>query len=75
MPSTSHAVLARLHLARVLARLGHKDDAEAAYADFLQSWGHADRPLPEIEAARKELAAMGPIAPSAPAPTGSQRRP
>ncbi len=57
--STSHAVLARLHLARVLARLGQRDEATTAYADFLAHWGHADRAIPEVEAARKEFAALG----------------
>ena len=34
-PSTSHAVLARLHLARVLVRLGKRSEARGAYEDFL----------------------------------------
>jgi hypothetical protein len=61
--STADGVLARLHLARVLARLGKKAEARAAYDDFLARWGHPDRPLAEIDAARKELAALAHTAP------------
>jgi tetratricopeptide (TPR) repeat protein len=49
------AVLARYQLGRVLERLGDKAAARAQYEDFLQHWGHADRPLAEIEEARKAL--------------------
>jgi hypothetical protein len=57
--STAQAVLARFHLARAFTKLGKKSLARAAYRDFLSHWDHADRPIPEVEAARQELAALG----------------
>ncbi|MGO9708552.1 MAG: protein kinase domain-containing protein [Polyangiaceae bacterium] len=62
-PSTSHAVLARLHLARVLVRLGKRSEARGAYEDFLKGWGHAERPLTQVDEARRELAALGDAGP------------
>jgi tetratricopeptide (TPR) repeat protein len=58
MPSPYHAVLARFHLARAQARLGHRDAARAAYDGFLERWGHADRLVPEVEEARRVVATL-----------------
>ncbi len=55
--SAFHSVLARFHLGRVLDRQGQKDAARAEYRDFLAHWEHADVALPEIEEARRALAA------------------
>jgi serine/threonine-protein kinase len=54
-PSTVHAILARARLAHVLERLGEPARARAEYEDFLAHWGHADRPLPEVDDARHAL--------------------
>jgi serine/threonine protein kinase/tetratricopeptide (TPR) repeat protein len=56
--SPYHAILARLELARVLVRTGDREGARTAYDAFLAAWGAADRPLPEVAAARKELATV-----------------
>jgi len=39
----------------VLERLGEPARARAAYEDFLAHWGHADRPLAEVDEARRAL--------------------
>ena len=52
-----HSILARFHLGRVLFALGEKDAGRAQLKDFLAHWEKADHPLPEIEEARKLLAA------------------
>jgi hypothetical protein len=56
--SPYHAILARYHLAHVLGRAGKTGEARAEYEQFLRSWGDADRPVPEVALARKELAAL-----------------
>jgi hypothetical protein len=53
--SPYHAVLARFHLAGVLAELGERTAARAAYEAFLRCWSDPDRPVPEVAAARKLL--------------------
>ena len=50
--SPYHAVLARFHVAGVLADLGDRAAARAAYESFLRCWSEPDRPIPEITAAR-----------------------
>jgi tetratricopeptide (TPR) repeat protein len=50
--SPYHAVLARFHLAGVLADQGDRAAARAAYEAFLRCWSDPDRPIPEITAAR-----------------------
>jgi tetratricopeptide (TPR) repeat protein len=50
--SPYHAVLARFHVAGVLADLGDRGSARAAYESFLRCWSEPDRPIPEITAAR-----------------------
>ncbi|HTR54071.1 MAG TPA: protein kinase [Kofleriaceae bacterium] len=52
------AVLARFHLAGVLAELGDRAGARTQYERFLRCWGNADRPLPEVVAARRALAEL-----------------
>ena len=59
--SPYHAVLARFHLAGVLADLGDRAAARAAYEAFLRCWSDPDRPIPEITAARWLLDYFGPI--------------
>ncbi len=54
--SPAHAVLARYQLGVVYERLGRLADARRAYQSFLDAWGDADRPLPEIADARARLA-------------------
>jgi serine/threonine protein kinase/tetratricopeptide (TPR) repeat protein len=54
--SPYHAVLARFHLAGVLAELGERAAARAAYQAFLRCWSDPDRPVPEVAVARKALA-------------------
>ncbi len=56
--SPAHAVLARYQLGLVHERLGRAADARRAYESFLDAWGAADRPLPEIADARARLAAL-----------------
>ena len=58
--SPFHAMLARYHLAGVLAKQGDVAAARAEYGVFLDHWGNADRPLPEVVAARKALAELPP---------------
>jgi tetratricopeptide (TPR) repeat protein/predicted Ser/Thr protein kinase len=53
--SPYHAVLARFHLASVLAELGEHAAARGAYEAFLRCWADPDRPIPEVAAARKVL--------------------
>ncbi len=53
--SPYHAVLARFHLAGVLADLGDRAAARAAYEAFLRCWSDPDRPVPEVAVARKML--------------------
>lgn len=53
--SPFHAVLARFHLGRVLARLGEDEAARASFHDFVRRWSAADRPLPELDEARTRL--------------------
>ena len=51
--------LARLGLARALAKQGRRENARAVYQQFLQDWKTADPDLPVLAAAHKELAALG----------------
>jgi len=53
--SPYHAILARYHLGRVLARMGRVEQARTQLEDFYAHWVHSDRALPEVEAARAEL--------------------
>jgi serine/threonine protein kinase/tetratricopeptide (TPR) repeat protein len=54
--SPYHAVLARFHLGGVLAELGDRAAARAAYEAFLRCWSDPDRPVPEVAVARQVLA-------------------
>jgi hypothetical protein len=56
--SPFYQVLARYRYARLLDRTNHPADARRAYDDFLAHWGHADRPLAEIDEARAAVAKM-----------------
>ncbi len=58
--SPYHAVLARFHLAGVLADQGDRPAARASYEAFLRCWSDPDRPIPEITAARWLLDYFGP---------------
>jgi tetratricopeptide (TPR) repeat protein len=69
--SPYHAVLARFHLAGVLADQGDRVAAHAAYKAFLRCWSDPDRPIPEITAARWLLDYTGPVPASAATRTGS----
>ncbi|HWU89369.1 MAG TPA: serine/threonine-protein kinase [Kofleriaceae bacterium] len=51
--SPYHAVLARFHLAGVLAELRDHAAARGAYEAFLRCWSEPDRPVPEVAIARK----------------------
>ena len=55
--SPYRAVLARFHLAGVLAELGERAAARAAYEAFLRCWSDPDRTGPEVAIARKMLGA------------------
>jgi hypothetical protein len=57
--SAYHSVLARFHLAEVVAKLGDTTGARTHYEAFLRRWGDADRPIPEVLQARRALAALG----------------
>jgi tetratricopeptide (TPR) repeat protein len=50
--SPYHAVLARFHLGGVLADMGDRAGARAAYESFLRCWSEPDRPIPEVTATR-----------------------
>jgi tetratricopeptide (TPR) repeat protein len=56
--ATALSVLSELERARVRARLGDAPGARSAYDAFLGHWGHADRPLDTVAAARKERDAL-----------------
>ncbi len=58
--SPFHALLARFHLAGVLARTGDTGGARREYTAFLGAWGNADRPIPEVAQARDALAKLPP---------------
>ncbi len=53
--SPYHAILARFHLGGVLDELGDHAAARAAYEAFLRCWSDPDRPIPEVEIARRRL--------------------
>ena len=55
--------LAWYYLARAQEGLDNRGDAIASYSKFLYYWGEADRPLPEIEDARRRLATLQSIQP------------
>jgi tetratricopeptide (TPR) repeat protein len=57
-PSDVHAILAHFQLARVLERMQLPADARKEYETFLAYWGQADRPIPEVDEARKTLARL-----------------
>ena len=50
-----HWVLASYHRAEVLERMNRPAEARTAYQQFLSHWLHADRPLPEMDAATHAL--------------------
>jgi eukaryotic-like serine/threonine-protein kinase len=52
-PLPTAQVRARLRLADTLAALGRTAEARPLYAEFVAQWGSADRPLPEVDRARK----------------------
>jgi tetratricopeptide (TPR) repeat protein len=57
-PATAYSVLASYELGRTLSRAGRAAEARAAYADFMAHWGHADRPVAQVDDARRALAAL-----------------
>jgi len=57
-PSPHHQVLARFHLARLHERAGRPAEARAEHERFLKQWGHADRPVPQVDEARQALARL-----------------
>ncbi len=59
-PATTYSVLSSYELGRVLGKLGRAGEAKAAYADFMGHWGHADRPVAQVDDARRALAAGTP---------------
>jgi hypothetical protein len=56
--SPYHAVLARFHLASVLAGLGDRAGARALLESFLRCWGDADRPVSEVASARAVISSL-----------------
>ena len=56
--ATASAVMARYQRGRALEGLRQPKAARAAYVDFLAHWGHADRRLPEVDAAYRSLARL-----------------
>ena len=46
-------------VARLEQRSGKLDDARRHYREFLEHWGDADMPVPIVERAREQLAALG----------------
>jgi tetratricopeptide (TPR) repeat protein len=52
------AMRARLHLGKVLARMGDSEGARALLDRFVKRWQHADRPVPELAEAQAALAAL-----------------
>ncbi len=56
--ATASAVMARYQRGRALEALRQPKAARAAYGDFLAHWGHADRRLPEVDAAYRSLARL-----------------
>ena len=52
------AVLARLQLGRAYALAGDKNEAKAAYQDFLTRWKDADPDIPILKQARTEFAKL-----------------
>ncbi len=59
-PLSTEAAVARLQLARVLAKEGRKDEATAQYQVFLTLWKDADKDSSILKAAQTELAAISP---------------
>lgn len=57
--SPYHSILARYELARVAEQLHDLEGARRGYTEFLSFWDHADRPIPEVEAARAALRRLG----------------
>jgi DNA-binding winged helix-turn-helix (wHTH) protein/tetratricopeptide (TPR) repeat protein len=57
-PTAAGLPLAKLQLARVLAREGNKSGADVAYRGFLDAWKNADPGQPLVLAARKGLEAL-----------------
>jgi hypothetical protein len=51
-------MLARYHLARVLFMLGRTGAARVQLEDFLTRWGSADHRVPEVDDARRLIAAI-----------------
>jgi tetratricopeptide (TPR) repeat protein len=52
------SILARYHLAGVLAETGDVAGARAQYEAFLRRWSSADRPVSEVALARRAVAAL-----------------
>ena len=50
--------LARLGLARGLARSGDTAKSRSAYQDFFAAWKHADPDIPVLVAAKQEYARL-----------------
>ena len=57
-----HAVYSRsfYKLGKVYEQIGKKDEARKEYTKFLDLWKDADPGLPEVEDARRRLAALSP---------------
>jgi serine/threonine-protein kinase len=50
-----HRILGLYHRAQILEKMNRPSEARAAYQQFLSHWLHADRSLPEIDAANHAL--------------------
>ena len=57
-PAYSQFVLAKYEVARLLEQVGRKDEALAAYDDFLRFWERADPDLPRLIDARARRARL-----------------
>jgi tetratricopeptide (TPR) repeat protein len=57
-PATAYSVLASYELGRVFVRLARPVEARAAYSEFMSHWAHTDRPIAQVDEARRALAAL-----------------
>ena len=50
--------LSHYDLGQIYKEMGRKADAEQQYAAFLEAWAEADEGLPQVEDAKRRLAAL-----------------